>query len=816
MKISYNWLKDYLDDLPSPEETSEILTGTGLEVEAMEKIESVKGGLKGVVVGEVKTCEKHPNADKLSVTTVDVGHDTILPIVCGAPNVRAGQKVAVALAGTTLYIGKEALTLKKVKIRGEVSEGMICAEDELGLGEDHEGIVVLDPAAVPGTPASEYFNVTTDHILEIGLTPNRIDGASHIGVARDLAAFLSQSRKMKLKWPPVENFRPDDNSYPVEVIIEDREGCIRYSGLTISGITVAPSPQWLQTRLRAIGLNPVNNVVDITNFVLHETGQPLHAFDAGKVAGKKVIVKTLPEGTTFVTLDGEKRILDSDDLMICNEKEGMCIAGVFGGLDSGVKANTMNIFLESACFNPVYIRKTSKRHLLNTDSSFRFERGSDPNITVYALKRAAMLIREIAGGKISSEVKDVYPSPVADFEVNLTWEYLFRLTGKEPGRDLVKGILSSLDIRIAGETVDGMQLRVPPYRVDVQRPADVVEEILRIYGYNQVEIGESLHSTLSWIEKPDREKVLAIVSELLSSNGFNEMMSNSLTRSSWYEEEDQPDPELVRIFNPLSSDLNVMRKNLLFGGLEAISYNTNRKNADLRLYEFGNIYSTRAPREGEKALDKYHEEQHLALFLTGEKYPPNWSTAPAQANFYQIKAFTFLVLKRLGFNTEGLITAGANNAYLGEGIRYLYHDTELVTLGSVDKKRLKMFDIEQEVYFADFNWMQVLEMMDTRPTTFVPLPKYPEVRRDLSMVLEKDVKFEDIRKTAAKAEKSILKSIGIFDVYEGDKIEKGKKSYAVSFILQDETRTLTDKYIDQVMNNIASALEKELGAQIRA
>ncbi|HYW95753.1 MAG TPA: phenylalanine--tRNA ligase subunit beta [Bacteroidales bacterium] len=816
MKISYNWLKDYINDLPSPEETAEILTSTGLEVEGLEKTESVRGGLQGVVIGEVKTCEKHPNADKLSVTTVDIGQGGLLPIVCGAPNVRAGQKVAVAQVGTTLFMGDDSLTLKKVKIRGEVSEGMICAEDELGLGENHEGIMVLDPEAEVGSPASDYFNITTDYIFEIGLTPNRIDGASHFGVARDLAAYLGQTREVKLSRPSVDDFHIDDTSNPIEVIIEDKEACKRYSGITVSGITVGPSPHWLQTKLRAIGLNPINNVVDITNFVLQETGQPLHAFDADKVSGKKVIVKTLPEGTPFVTLDEEERKLSEEDLMICNVNEGMCMAGVFGGIDSGVKDNTMNIFLESACFNPVYIRKTSKRHLLYTDSAFRFERGSDPDITVYALKRAALLIKELAGGKISSEVVDVYPEPVSGYDVNLTWEYLYRLIGKEIDKDQVKNILSSLDIKTDAETDTGLQLKVPPYRVDVQRPADVVEEVLRIYGYNQVEISDSLHSTLSYIDKPDKEKVAHLIAELLTSNGFNEMMSNSLTKSAYYEKEEHEDPGLVRIYNPLSSDLNAMRKSLLFGGLETISYNTNRKNADLRLYEFGNVYQVDTTVKSEKALDKYHEEEHLGLFLTGNKHQESWTAGNEKVSFYQLKAYVGLVLERMGFNTGNLKVVEADHSYFAEEISYFQHDNELVRLGSVPKNIRKQFDIDADVFFADFNWTTVMKSLDTRPTTFEPLPKYPEVRRDLSMVLEKSVRFEDIRKVASKAEKRILKNMDIFDVYEGDKIEKGRKSYAISFILQDETQTLTDKYIDKVMQNIARVLEKELGAQIRA
>ncbi|MCB8999584.1 MAG: phenylalanine--tRNA ligase subunit beta [Bacteroidales bacterium] len=815
MKISYNWLKQYIRPLPSPEETSKILTSIGLEVESIEERESVKGGLKGVLVAEVLSCIKHPNADKLSVTTVNFGKGEPVQIVCGAPNVRAGQKVAVATVGTTLYSGDESFTINKSKIRGEVSEGMICAEDELGLGKDHDGIMVLDSQAVPGTPASEYFKIESDFILEIGLTPNRIDAASHYGVARDLAAYLKQTSKAELLKPDVSGFATDNKSLTIPVEVSRPEACIRYSGLTLSGIKVKPSPDWLKNRLLSIGLKPINNVVDITNFVLHETGQPLHAFDAEKITGKKILVKTLPEGTPFTTLDESERKLSQDDLMICNTNEGMCIAGVFGGLESGVNEKTTSIFLESACFNPVFVRKTSKRHMLNTDSSFRFERGSDPNITLFALKRAALLIKEFAGGSISSEVVDIYPAPVQSFEIELNFKHVNRLIGKEIPREKVTGILKSLEIEITEENEETLKLKVPPYRVDVQREADVIEEILRIYGYNNIEIGESLHGALSFIQKPDREKIVNMVSDLLSNNGFLEIMSNSLTRSSYYENESGEDKELVRISNPLSNDLNVMRKNLLFGALESLAYNINRKNPDLRLYEFGNTYLLTG-KVSENPHDKYFEESHLALLISGEKYEANWNSPSASGNFFQIKSFAELILKRLGFSIDAIGTMTTSGDFFAEGIDYTLNQKVLLSVGKLKNDLCRRFEIKQDVFYADFNWDRVMKEIKKHKTIFTGLPKYPEVKRDLSMVLEKTVSYDQIRQAAYKAERKLLRNINLFDVYEGDKIAEGKKSYAISFTLRDDEKTLTDQQIEKVMKNIQGMIERETGAHIRS
>ena len=815
MKISYTWLKEYINYLPSPEETAEILTGVGLEVEGFEEFHSVKGGLKGVVVGKVVSCEKHPDADRLSLTKVDVGSGELLPVVCGAPNVRTGQMVPVAVPGTVLYKGNESFTIKKTTIRGQVSEGMICAEDELGLGTDHSGIMVLRPDAVPGTPAAEYFQIYTDTFFEIGLTPNRIDGASHIGVARDLAAFFNKTGKVNLQKPEVEGLKKDNDHLPVEVRVEDNEGCLRYSGITMTELEVKDSPQWLQNRLKSIGLHPINNIVDITNFVLHETGQPLHAFDAAKITGRKVIIKTLPEGTSFISLDEKERKLSAEDLMICNAEEGMCIAGVFGGIESGVTGSTKEIFLESACFNPVSIRKTSKRHLLNTDSSFRFERGSDPNITVYALKRAALLIKEIAGGKISSDIIDIYPNPVPDRSIFLSFNFLYRLSGHKMELPVVKSILNSLDIRITEETEEGWNLVVPPYRVDVFKPADIIEEILRIYGLNNIPVSEKLNASLSYIEKPDKDKIFNTVANLLASNGFNEIMSNSLTRSSYYEKEGN-DPELVKIFNPLSSDLNAMRKSLLLSGLEAIAYNTNRQNQDLKFFEFGNIYSIIPGQDQNNRLDKYHEEERFALFITGEKHEPSWTMPQEKSNFYQMKAYVELVLKRLGYNIDLLENDSPEIENLTETYTYSLNDLRLVVTGKVDTNIIKQFDIRGDVFYADFYWGNLLRTIAGNKVSFKPLPRFPEVRRDLSMILEKSVRYSDIRKIALNVENKLLQKINLFDVYEGESIEQGKKSYAVSFLLRDENKTLTDAEIDNVMNKIAHSLVQELGAQIRS
>jgi phenylalanyl-tRNA synthetase beta chain len=815
MNISYNWLKQYIAiDLPA-EEVDKILTSIGLEVENIETFETIKGGLEGFVIGEVKTCARHPNADKLSVTTVDVGGPQLLPIVCGAPNVAAGQKVIVATVGTTIYKGDDHFKIQKAKIRGEVSEGMICAEDEIGTGASHDGILVLDPSVKTGTLAKDYFNVMSDKIFVIGLTPNRIDAASHYGVARELAAYLQQHQPAVLQKPSIEPFKIDNNNRITEVIIENEEACPRYSGLTITNVTIKPSPEWLQNRLKSIGLHPINNVVDVTNFILHELGQPLHAFDADKITGGKVVIKTMPEGTKFRTLDSVERTLSGNDLMICNASEGMCIAGVFGGIESGVSDKTTNIFLESAYFNPVYIRKTSKRHQLNTDASFRFERGTDPNITVYALKRAALLIKEVAGGTISSPVMDVYPGPVSDYTVDLSYEYVDNLIGKHIDRDVIQKILTSLEIKIEHKTPTGLILAVPPYRVDVQRPADVVEEILRIYGYNNVEFSETIQGTLSYIEKPDKEKVVNTISDFLSSNGFNEMFTNSLTKSSLYDGlETHPSGKLVYMLNPLSQDLNCMRQTLLFGGLEAIEHNTNRKNPDVKLYEFGNTYK-KEPQQKDQVLPGYTEELHLSLFISGHKFSGNWTTKDEPSTFFYLKAYAENVLKRVGIKTEKCQISEVSNDIYTESLLYKLDNQTIGTMGIVNKKLLQMFDIKAPVYYANFNWTVVMKMIRPDNVTFEELPRFPEVRRDLSMILDKEIKFEQIKAIASKSERKLLKQISLFDVYEGDKIAQGKKSYAVSFILQDMEKTLADQQIEGIMSKITQSLEKELGVQIR-
>jgi phenylalanyl-tRNA synthetase beta chain len=815
MKISYNWLRQYIQTDLSAHEVSEILTNIGLEVEGMETVQSVKGGLEGVVVGEVLGCEKHPDADKLTVCKVSLGESEPVQIVCGAPNVASGQKVPVATVGATLYPDDKGFMIKKAKIRGVHSMGMICAEDELGLGTSHEGIMVLDPGTVPGTPAADYFKVENDEVFEIGLTPNRIDGASHLGVARDLAAYLMQKGKVQLNKPSVDSFRSDNMDLLIPVEIEEKAGCKRYSGLTISGLTIVESPAWLQNRLRSIGQTPINNVVDITNFVLHETGQPLHAFDAAEITGNKVIVKTMPGGTPFVTLDEEERKLLASDLVISNEREAMCIAGVFGGIKSGVTEKSTSIFLESACFDPVYIRKSAKHHQLNTDASFRFERGSDPNMTVWALKRAAMLIKEIAGGSITSEVVDVYPEPVDHFRVEISYDHVNRLVGNQIAPDTIQSILTALEIEVEQRNDQGMVLRVPPYRVDVKREADVIEEILRIYGFNKVEIGTSLRSTLSSTPKPDKEKVINLCSDLLTSNGFFEMKSNSLTRASYYDQEDQQDPKAVRIFNPLSQDLSVMRQNLLFGGLEAVAWNINRKHPDLKLYEYGYCYYLKQTGSKKDPLEKFDEELHMGLYLSGKVRAGNWVSKPVEASFQEMKTWVETVLLKLGIDPLDLETSGINNPKLDEGQAYLSKDRQVVEFGRVAAPVLRIFDIKQAVYAAEFNWDLVLDLLSRNRILFKPLPKFQVVTRDFSLMLDRKVTFESLRALAFSTEKKLLKKVSLFDVYEGDKIEKGKKSYALSFTLLDEDKTLTDKQIDRTMLRIARAFESELGASVR-
>lgn len=814
MKISYNWLKNYVHTGLPADEAGALLTAAGLEVESIEKHESVKGGLEGIVIGEVKTKEKHPGADRLSVTTVDVGQPELLHIVCGAPNVAAGQKVVVALVGAKLYPTEgEPFEIKKSKIRGELSEGMICAEDEIGLGNSHAGIMILGDDAKVGTPAKEYFKLEADHIFEIGLTPNRADAASHIGVARDLVAILqNKGEQAKLDMPPVNDFRTENTNRQIEVVVEDKNACPRYSGVTISGVKVQESPDWLKNRLKSIGLRPINNIVDITNFVLHELGQPLHAFDAAAVKGDKVIVKKLAKGTKFVTLDEVERELSGNDLMICNGAgEGMCIAGVFGGAKSGVTETTTDIFLESAYFNPVTIRKTSKYHGLKTDASFRFERGTDPDITVYALKRAAMLIKEVAGGTISSEVVDIYPEPVQPFIVPFNYKNCDRLVGKQIERSRIRNIITSLGIEIRSEGNEGLQLAVPPFKVDVHREVDVIEEVLRIYGYNNIEDPAMFRSSISYGTKPDKEKLQNMISDLLTYSGFNEIMSLSLTKGEYIEKLSSFKAENnVNILNPLSSDLNVMRQTLLFSGLEAIAYNQNRKNSDLRMYEFGNVYQHHAENPGKP----YMEEQHLALFTTGRKQPESWNTGNDQEDLYHLKGYVQNVLRRLGFG-DLRIEELADTDVFSSGLAYDKGKRRIVSFGKVNRAVLKSMDIAQDVYYADFNWSSMMQYVANHKVEYKEVSKFPAVRRDLALLLASEVKFRDIETLAYQAERNLLKEVNLFDVYEGDKLEKGKKSYAVSFILQDENATLTDKQIEKIMEKLTKTFSEKLGAALR-
>ncbi|MCX7985391.1 MAG: phenylalanine--tRNA ligase subunit beta [Bacteroidales bacterium] len=815
MKISYNWLKQYLPVEKSPEELAQILINLGLEVESLERWYSVRGGLENFVVGQVLTCEKHPQADRLHITTVDVGTSAPLKIVCGAPNVAAGQKVVVALPGAKIYSPKGEFEIQKTKIRGESSEGMICAEDEMGLGENHEGIMVLDPDAPVGLPAKTYFKVTDDWVFEIGLTPNRIDSASHYGVARDIAAFLKQTQPIELQKPDVSNFRVDNRDLPFEVIIENTEACKRYSGVAIKGVTIGESPQWLKDRLTAIGVRPINNVVDVTNFVLHELGQPLHAFDADKITGRKVIVRTLPKGTPFVTLDGVTRELADSDLMICNEKEGMCIAGIFGGAESGITANTKNVFLESANFNPVWIRKSARRHDLHTDSSFRFERGCDPNITVFALKRAAMLIKELAGGTISSDIIDVYPHPIEPKELMVKYSRLNRLIGNVLPKEIIRNILLALEINILKEDSDELLLQIPTYRVEVTQEADIVEEILRVYGYNRVEIPGKITSSLTYSPAQSPLKQQDAISDMLSAQGFYEIMNNSLSKSAYYEPYDQYRPHIVYILNPLSSDLNCLRQTLVFGALESIAYNINRKKNNLRFYEFGNCYFLNQNPASSNPLDKYTEKASLGLFMTGLAEEPNWITPKAATNIYYLKAHTENVFRKAGIEPGNLKLSDISHPLFSLAFQYSYNNHTIAVLGIVHHNLLKQFDIQQEVFAAEIDWEAILQLTSKRKVQFKELPRFPEVRRDLSMILDMQITYQQLEDLAEKVEPKLIKKINLFDVYQGDKIEKGKKSYAISFILQSEERTLTDEEIDSVMKRLMEAYEKELGAKIR-
>lgn len=816
MKISYNWLREYLDFDAGPEELSVILTSLGLEVEGMEEWVSVRGGMKGVVVGKVLTCEKHPDADRLSVTTVDAGGTDPLHIVCGAPNVAAGQLVAVALPGTMVYHGNEQFEIKRSKIRGQLSEGMICAEDELGIGDDHEGIMVLDSSARVGMPAAEYFGVTTDTVFEIGLTPNMIDCSSHFGVARDLAAYFNLQKPVRARLPEITSIDKESDTGAISITVEAPEACIRYSGLTIRGIKVGPSPAWLQTRLRAIGLHPINNVVDITNFVLHETGQPLHAFDVAAIKGRTVRVRHLPDKTRFVTLDGVERTLASTDLMICNQEEGMCIAGVFGGLHSGVTESTTDLFLESATFSPVSVRRTSRRHDLRTDASYRFERGTDPEMTIYALKRAAMLVRELAGGTVTGDIIDVYPAPVRKAVVRYSLDRMTRLIGKEIPVETVKTILYSLDINITAEEEGILTLEIPTYRVDVTREADVTEEVLRIYGYDNIGISNEMHTMLSHTDKPDREKMAASLSEMLSANGFVEIMCNSLSPAAWFETTgDFEVKDLVRLANPLSSDLNVMRLSLLPGMLNAIAWNINRQSSNLRLFELGYIYRRKGRVNTLEITDNFAENQVLAMALTGNMNDKRWNAPETPSGFFHLKGYAEMVLSRFGITRREMVATEVQGGWFAEGIQYTAGGLDVASFGKVSRKYLSMFDIRQDVFYAEIVWENLIRLTGTRAIRFSELPRYPWVRRDLALLVDRSVKFSQIHDLAFRTERNILQEVDLFDVYESETIGRDKKSYAVSFILRDERQTLTEKNIEKTMGALVKAFEREFGATLR-
>ena len=821
MNISYNWLKRYIEtDLPA-EEVARILTDIGLEVEGFEKIETVKGGLQGAVVGEVLTCTDHPDSDHLHVTTVDVGAGEPLQIVCGAANCRAGLKVLCATVGAVLYPngGDEEFKIKRSKIRGVESLGMLCAEDELGIGSSHEGIMELPADAPVGMAAKEYLRVEDDYLIEVGMTPNRVDAASHIGVARDLAAYLrSRGERTEVKWPDVSAFAVDNHDLPVAIRVENHEACPRYVGVTVSGCKIGPSPEWMQNCLRAAGINPKNNLVDITNFVLFELGQPLHAFDAAKIEGREVVVRTCAEGTPFVTLDGVERKLTDKDLMICSAERPMCIAGVFGGLDSGISETTTDVFIESAYFNPVWVRKTAKRFGLNTDSSFRFERGIDPNLQVYAAKRAALLMKELAGGSISSEITDICPVPAADFVFDISFARINALIGKEIPQETVRTILAALDVKILSEQEGRLTVAVPPYRVDVQREADLIEDILRIYGYNNVEVPSRVRSTLSYAPKPDRSKLMNLAADFLTDNGFTEIMSNSLTKAAYYEGLAACPPErCVRIINPLSADLNVMRQTLLFNMLEAVCLNINHKNGDLKLYEFGNCYFyDEAKRTEENHLAAYSEEYRLAIAVTGIATPQSWNTKPEKASFFTLRAVAEKLLRRFGIDIYALKSEPTQSDLFAEGLTMSLNGKELLQIGVVSNRLRRLTDVKQEVYYLEMNFDALVRSTKKHRIAAEELSKFPEVKRDLALLVDRDVTFAALRSVALATERKLLKNVSLFDVYEGDKLPEGKKSYALSFILEDKMRTLDDKTIERVMANLTRQFEQQCGAQVRS
>ena len=821
MNISYKWLKRYIDTDLTPDEVSVALTSLGLEVGALERVETIKGGLRGLVVGQVLTCIDHPNSDHLHITTVDLGDgNDPVQIVCGAPNVAAGQKVIVATLGTKLYDGDKEFTIKRSKMRGEESLGMICAEDEIGVGSSHDGIIVLPNDAVVGTPAADYYGVDDDWLIEVDLTPNRIDGGSHYGVARDLAAWCKQNgRKGTLLKPVAENFASDTPAGAIDVVVENAEACPRYSGLTMRGVKVTESPKWLKDLLLAVGQRPINNIVDITNYMLLGMGQPMHCFDLAKVRGDRVVVKTVAEGTKFITLDGVERTLTDRDLMICNAEEPMCIGGVFGGLDSGVTEGTTDIFLESAYFHPTWIRKTARRFGLNTDASFRFERGIDPNATVDNLMLCAMLVKEIAGGEICGDIVDVKAHDFPGFPVELRYDYVANLIGKTIDHDTIKSIVTSLEMTIDGEDDEKLQLTVPTYRVDVQRPCDVVEDILRVYGYNNVEFSDEVHSSLSNKDMVDfADDLQEFISNQLTSVGYHEIMNNSLTPASYYAEcATYPEANCVHIMNPLSSDLNVMRQTLLFGGLESVARNINHKNQNLRMYEFGNVYHYEGGvSQDEKALAPYSETTQLALWLSGNNHSESWAEKVRPTTVYDLKATLENVLANMGIALHDLVVEQAEDDTVAPALQYKNRGGKLIaTLGIVTDAMLKRMDVSQPVYYAQVDWRAACKMAARNDIKYYDLPKTLPVRRALALLVDRSVTYEDIRRVVAASEKKLLRDITLFDVYESNKLEAGKKSYAIAMTLQDDEKTLQDKQIDAVMQKIIRNLESQLGAQLR-
>ncbi len=820
MEISYKWLKEYVDFDLTPQETADALTSCGLEVDALEEVQTIKGGLKGLFVGKVLTCEMHPNSDHLHITTVDLGKGEPQQIVCGAPNVAAGQKVIVADLGCVLYDGDKEFVIKKSKLRGVESNGMICAEDEIGVGESHDGIIVLPEDAPVGQPAAEYYHLESDWVIEIDITANRSDALSHWGVARDLYAWLKRNgHETSLHRPDCTEFTVDNNDLPIDVEIENTEACKRYACVSITGCEVKESPEWLQNKLKVIGLRPINNIVDITNYVMMAYGQPMHCFDADMVTGHKIVVRTQPEGTKFVTLDGEEHTLGEHDLSICNAEEPMCIAGIFGGKGSGTYDTTTNVVLESAYFHPTWIRKSARRHGLSTDASYRFERGIDPNGTIYALKQAAILCKQLAGGKVSMEIKDVYPNPMADARVQLDYEYVDRLVGKEIGHDMIKAIVESLEMKVVEETAEGLLLDVPAYRVDVQRPCDVVEDILRIYGYNNVEIPTQLKSSLTILGEADKTYHLQnVIGEQLVGCGFREILNNSLTKTSYYTELNKYTEETtVKVMNPLSSDLGVMRQSLLFGGLESICRNVNHKMPNLRFFEFGNCYHYSPEKKNdEDPIKAYTEEMHLGMWITGKRVEGSWTHPDEQSSFYELKGYVLNIVKRLGVNPGIMVCEHSDNNVFGKALVLKTRAGKvLCEMGTVCHKILKKMDISQDVFYADLNWDNLMRAIKKNETLYHDISKFPSVSRDLALLIDKSVQFEQIEQIARQTEKKLLKSVELFDVYEGKNLPAGKKSYAVNFILQDESKTLTDKQIDAIMTKLINNIKQKLGAELR-